>query len=49
MCTSDCIMCRIITVNRAETMSVHILWTLEWLRVNFERSDALNSLADIAA
>lgn len=47
MCISGRIMCRIIIVNRVEIMSVYILWTLEWLRVNFERFDVFNSLVDI--
>ena len=36
-------------VNSTETMSVHILRTLGWLRVNFEGVGALNRLADIGA
>lgn len=49
ICTSHCVMCGIATGTSAETMNVHILWTLGWLRVNFERVGVLNSLAGTGA
>lgn len=49
ICTSHCVMSGIATGTSAETMNVHILWTLGWLRVNFERVGVLNSLAGTGA